>query len=239
MHTFKLLLLSTMLGCSVSAWTKVCVLNFERSESPITKAVLKTFRDAPQVDVKVMAMPLDLLGCVKSRAEEILIIGHALETPASMANKTPVNLAYFMELTMEEKTAHLQSSLEKIDGELATLTPDQKERIKKLQKSRRDYLAVNLTQTLYQINPILPRAFSLARKELDLQARSRLGVSLKKIRLMACVPDQVLAQYRELTEMIQDHGLELDVAPKNKFLSFFEKKTVTSPDPVWLRKSIY
>ena len=78
----------------------------------------------------------------------------------------------------------------------------------------------------------------LARQELDKQAGEPGGISLKKIRLLSCLPEQVLAQYDDLRGMIEEHHIILQIAPKSKFWSFIEGMTVTNPRPRWLAEGL-
>jgi hypothetical protein len=177
-----------------------------------------------------MAIPLDIAGCVKSGASEIVIVAHALESPQSVKDKSPVPLAYFREFTGEEREADLQNTIHALDSQIAELKEKgDLKTARKVQRYRGTVAKYPANKRYIKLFPILPRAFAVAARE-DLS-------NVRKIRLLSCVPNQVLAYYKDLQAMI-DSGIELDIAPKNKFMSLLEGKTVTSPDINWLRKSI-
>ncbi|MFL5783280.1 MAG: hypothetical protein ACJ76H_01640 [Bacteriovoracaceae bacterium] len=225
-------IISGLLFCALSfaAEAKVCVLNFERPESPITKAVNKAFKDAPNISVKSMAIPLDIADCVRNGASEIVIVAHALESPQSVKDKSPVPLAYFREFTGEERAADIANTIHALDSQIADLKEKgDVKTARKVERYRETVVNYPANKRYVKLFPILPRAFAVAARE-DLSG-------VKKIRLLSCVPEQVLAYYKDLQAMINS-GIELDIAPKNKVMSLLEGKTVTSPDMNWLRKSI-
>lgn len=60
---------------------------------------------------------------------------------------------------------------------------------------------------------------------------------LKQIRLMSCLPNQVLLAYPALTELISQNKITLDIAPEQVISSFLQDQQVTTLDQVWLAES--
>lgn len=236
---------------------KVCVLNFERPEHPMSGLANKLFRLVPGVTLYQMAVPTDFLKCIADRSDEIVIMGHALEEPAKEPDKPPrISLAYFRDLPCKEReqaisnvVSQLSERISEIDAYLAN-HPDEEDYERESQQSklsryrqelvsqRKEYETLPASEPYYVKRSVLPYAMQLARNKLAEQARQPEGVALKRIRLMLCLPNEVLAHYEDLRGLITDNKIELDIAPKNRFLSFIYGKTITSPDRGWLAKSL-
>lgn len=211
----------------------VCVLNYERIKSPVTKAVEKAFKGAAGVTVKSMALPLDLQECIKAGSTEIVIIAHALETKESEKNKSPVPIAYFKSFKGTERDEDISQMVSKIDKEVAILSAQgDAKTVAKLRKYREKLLSYPEDRDYIKAFPILPRAFVLAAKEINKTP------GFKKIRLLSCSPQQVLDYYKDFFEVVEANGIQIEIAPKNRIMSLLKGKIVTSPDLKWLRKSI-
>jgi hypothetical protein len=107
----------------------------------------------------------------------------------------------------------------------------------KLRAEKYDYENYPDSQPYYVIRPFLSNIMALARSELSHQAQSG-TLTLKTIRLMSCLPEQVLAEYDDLRALIRENQIRLDIAPKNEVLSLLEGMTVTTPNEDWLRASL-
>lgn len=230
---------------------KVCVLNFEAPENRVSRTIEKIFAGHPEISVKHLALPIDFANCIKDEATEILIIGHALITPQNKDGKHPVELAYFRNLVGDERKEAIEHVTSSFDEQIAQLEAAPQngddssgdaeqitaDKIKKLQSKKKKYATYPESKPYYVVRPFLPQAMAVARRTLAEQA-SQGQVKLKKIRLMSCVPQEVMAEYDDLRALIQENGIELDIAPTNGFMSMIEGIPVTSPSPKWLRKSL-
>ena len=231
----------TTFGWASSDSADVCVLNYERAGSGITRIVEKVFKNKPGIFLKSEATPADFLECVRSAYPEIVLIGHALEL---RPNSPAVNLGYFRRLDSKERAEDLADKKEYLINEL-TLASGSSEWDSDYSRSDRLNLELRKLEELeandkplYRVLPIMPRIFALARAELARQSISGSKTGLRRIRLMSCQPREVLAQYSDLREMSEEFKLELDIAPPNRVMSALKGKTVTSPSKKWLRKSL-
>jgi len=243
-------LTASLVSISVLASPKnVCVINFETPTAPQTAIVNKVFAGQPGVQLHNMAIPLDLTNCIRSGAEEIVIIGHALISADNEKGTKPVDLGYFVNLTGDARKQAITNWLASINQQIKDMQPElpfiphfsDPDEVKKYQNlvyERKELLSFKDSRPYYVVRTLLPQAMLVARAALKEQAAQPNGVTLKKIRLMSCLPDQVLAQYDDLRGLIDDNHITLDVAPKNVFWSFVEGMDVTSPSQSWLRESL-
>jgi hypothetical protein len=229
--------------------SKVCVINFERPESGVTKIVENALLGHDGVTIYSLATPMDFLNCIKNDSTEIVIIGHAIITPDNQDGKKPVNLGYFRNLEGEEREKARSSIISELSKEITdlernnfvddgigqeNLTPITK-KIRDLKDTRKQYIEFRDDQPYYVIRPVLKNIMVLAQEELSKKAGP---IQLKKIRLMSCLSDQVMAEYDDFRQLIEENNIELDIAPTNKFLSFFKGMNVSTPDPNWLKESL-
>lgn len=249
MKTLIVLAISLMATLASAAPKNICVLNFESPTAPQTGIVNKVFADQPGVKVITMAIPMDITNCIRSGAEEIVIIGHALITSQNEKGEKPVDLGYFINLTGDARKQAISGWMDSIDQQIKAIQPDMPfiphfsnpDEVKQYQtlvwqkKQLENYAD---SRPYYVVRTLLPQAMLVARQTLKQQASQPGGVQLKKIRLMSCLPDQVLAEYDDLRGLIADNNITLDVAPKNAFWSFVEGMDVTSPSASWLRESL-
>lgn len=249
-HLFRAGISAFLILASSAAYATTCVVNLERADSAITEVVKSVFVGAPGVELHEEAGPGDFLGCIQSRAEEIVLIGHALENPATMKNGA-ANLGYFVRLGGADLQALLQEQMEALrtriraidkallapglaEGARANLRAERSEGIKLINK----YASWPPNRPTYQIKPLMPRVMEVARRELENQARSPQGVSLKRIRLMSCLSQLVLNQYGGLRALLKENSIVLDIAPENAIASWLDGQPVTSPNIEWLARSV-
>jgi hypothetical protein len=90
---------------------------------------------------------------------------------------------------------------------------------------------------IYLIKSFLPQAFRVAENYLDARKKSGQPILTKRIRLVSCLPQDVLKRYPELPLMAKDNGIDFDVAPQEDLMSFLMGKTVTALDPDWFGES--
>lgn len=235
---------------SATANATICVVNLERPKSPITRVVDKVFVGAPDVELHDGAGPQDLLGCIRTRATEIVLIGHALENEATLKNNA-ANLGYFTQLTGDALKSELRGQIQELGDQVTAITDrlrseglDQAERTKlTAERSRLENLINRYRKwppgkEAFLTKPLLPKVMEVAREELNRQAKTLGSVSLKRFRLMSCLPQLVLNQYDQLRALLKVNSIQLDIAPSNPVASWLDGQPVTTPDIEWLAKSV-
>ena len=246
-----LILIIYILLASFSGVAKnTCVLFFERPEHPFFEPMQNIFANQQKVDFIPLAQPLDFLKCVEAGAQEILIVAHAFEV--KLDDRSFSKLGFFIPLERErsenlksQTIQNLQQSLQEIRRTEICRRPMNGKgpyRCTQRQAIRRALRIVDNTKEgdqMYQLlfgyekGLFLNRPFELALKWM----RSNKGL-LKKIRWMSCDPNKVISSYPALKDLVEEFQIEMDVAPRNWFLSQFSEVDVTSFDEDWIKQSL-
>jgi hypothetical protein len=187
---------------------QVCILNYERLIHPITRELMKTFNSDPDSHLFTEAVPVDLMNCLLGNYREIILVAHAIEDPSQ---HDQVSLGYFTRYTDAEKQALEQQAVQQ-----GVKIPD---------------------ETLYHLKAFLPQIFRTMHVALEQLRASGGVVSVKRIRWMSCLPEQVFAVYPEFKQILDEFGIGLDVAPKQVLMSALLGKSVTGFDRLWLAES--
>lgn len=225
-----------------AAADNVCVLLYERAAHPFTKHVHKVFDSHSSVRIVEEALPIDIVKCIADQFDEIVIIAHSVQMGEGSEH---VTMGYFRQLEGEEKTENLTKKIDLLQYQLEQLKlaktskQDNKLNAKINQKQRqiRKWTTMSPEKPLYVLRPFVNRIFEAARDELDKQAQSG-GIALKKIRLVACDTEAIVNQYPAFKEIVDSFSIELDIAPKNRFLSWLKRRPVSSLNKSWLRESL-
>lgn len=243
-------LLLTILGlfpcASFAQAPRVCVVNFERPLAPQTQLLDKVFAGRSDVHIIHNARPTDVAACIQMGAEEIILLAHALITSENKDGDKPANLGFFLDLKGEQRASAIKDWLQFIEEEITRIRPYGKNHgdpevqkyLRKLRSQKQRLQKFSEEQPFFIVRPILPQAFRVAKKAATEKQLSPEGLPLKKIRLLSCIPHQVLAQYDDLRGLIEENHIELDIAPKNAFWSFVKGMDVTNPDIDWLKQSL-
>jgi hypothetical protein len=189
----------------------------------------------PGVELIQGARPTDILKCLDHGAVSVVIFSHAADLEAKNQKTAP--LLYFRPLEGADREKFLTQLKKQVSEELAeiqsnTLIETQsKDEVERARLSRLNEKLKNMPadepvydQPRIMENQILRRVLSNPE-------------NLKKISIIACLPEQVRAYYPEL-EQLQNKGIEVEFAPINGFMSFFAGKEVVTPDFDWIKRTI-
>lgn len=220
---------------------RVCVIGFERRDFPISLSLNKIFKDAEDIHLITEAGPLDLEQCLKDDFEEIILVTHSFLVDG---DKNRVTIGYFKEIIGDSRETFIQTQKKLVKERLEEI--NSKKGIEKLKTSfERKRLLRLLTrinetpadQALYAETQILFSRFFEKIYKLLLSKKNEDSLKLKKFRLLTCSSDLILKKYPFFLGLVE-LGVELDVAPSNRIMSFLKGHQVTSLNRRWLKESL-
>lgn len=80
---------------------RACILVYERADNPIARKVVEMFRDYPAATVTIEARPINIVDCINSGFNELVIVAHAFELQDNITTTghPEVRLGYFTRIS--------------------------------------------------------------------------------------------------------------------------------------------
>ncbi|MGE3609041.1 MAG: hypothetical protein AB7I27_05595 [Bacteriovoracaceae bacterium] len=219
-------ILLLLLITEVFAGIEGCIINFEVKSHPSAAWLDKKLNSLKHVRIIHEATPRDIVDCAKEGALAITIIGHAgdLQNP----NQSIAPLLYQKKLLGEDRNLFLKDLKQQLE----------------LILNRETLTDAQYSEALFQISKIenLPESTPVygPPKFVENQIWQTLLENknkLLKISIASCLPKKVAAYYQGL-KLLQQSGIEVNFAPKNKFQSYLKNKEVVSLNAKWIKNSL-
>jgi len=221
----------------------MCLLAFEREEHPISQRLLSEFGSRPDVDVFVEATPSDFFRCMKGQYRQITFVAHSVSMDEY---DNGVNLGFFKRLAGPERDLYLQQDVDFLDRTQSDLEArkfniaggehniEQSRLEEELGRIDWERGRVLSGAPLYsKVHAFHGRTFLRALEEF------RSGPQyVNKIRFFNCDSRKIRERYQAEFEQISQAGIEMEFAPKNRFMSWIFGKETSTLDIDWIRAGL-
>jgi len=215
-----------------------CIINFETRAHFLSTELNKKFSNSKnQVQVINEAAPTDIIKCIDAGASSITILAHAGDLNVKGQHLAP--LAFVSELTGQAREDYINQIMTELDKQVADFYRKVRTNTMKATEGALYYRILEADQKFKKSpkdKPIYGQP-----EFIDGQLWKTIASNpknLKKINIVSCLPEMVREYYPELNELEQQ-GIEIQFAPKNKFWSFVFGKNVTSPDLNWMQNELF
>lgn len=230
----------------------VCILNFEREAHAFTQMLNQIVQNNDRVLLISEALPIDFELCLKQNPIEIIWVGHALSIPGKK-----ISWGYYTRLHDEERIDFLNSSAQYLENLIAkeqhylnqnkncdfeTNLKENSHCYEYLQ--RKDLIKNNITylnklkswpedEPVYGFpRTVSPQIFRQARVATEKASRWR------SFKVVSCEPKEVLANYPDLTGLLDQYKIQTELAPRQEISSWFTGTDRTVLDPQWIANSL-
>ena len=233
--------------------TKSCVLYYERQEHPFWTEIQTVFSGHPEVALISVAKPADISRCIREHnPDEILIFAHAFEIDAQTSK-----LGFFLPISDEQVQNNYLQAIKQLEAEHQKIVSqkyfskcnqgprsvvpcsDEQKKEMSLRNTLSRLRTLKADDPLYRMSFAYQKGLIFQKPFDDLYDLIKSHqFKLKKIRLMSCEPHQIFNAYPSLKKIVEEQGIELDIAPKSTLLSWIYGKEITTIDSDWLKLSL-